>query len=1168
MARSQPYIQKIIWQYASQGYRKAKRQLDKYEDQIEDVTDEQEQMKDSAQGMSGRLRRIGTTAKAALATAAVGAITAVTAALGAAAREAAKFNSRLKEVGSLMEGSVGGDLDRFAQGIDRIRRDLPVATDLTKALYDTISAGIDQEDAIPFLRTAAEAGVAGVTDTRTAVDALTSALNAYGLEASEAEDVSDTFFTAVKAGKTTFGELSSVMGKVLPIASTLGVDLEEVNSALATLTKTGLSTKEAGTALRSLFNQLIQNTKEFEAAGIDVQQVLDERGLLGVLREVQKQTGGNAQEIRKLFRDVEGLNAVLSLAGEQSAEYAEILQAMQTNAGATAEAVRKMDKGATALWKTFKNRLSVAARNLGETILPTLNQAMRLTNSLFGDAQASALERFLSSIQQVEGVDPQVEAQLRATINLRQAKEQLEQAKEDLSTDIVVGVDLTAYDGQGDTIEKAVSELSKEELKTRLQAVNEALSERAARIARLEKQGKEVSDVAERRRFLLQQAQEGLLKGLEIRARAQAATQAQTAAQERLNEALKDQPDSGGGGEGSAGFQFPQAQDVAQLREAQAAELEKIETGWKNVGRVVSNVSTEQISHVGQITDMMGNYRDRIRDLRYQLKMGKISQEEFNEAASAAAEKYIENIRQLVRRLEEMGLITEEVKNAVIDGIDEMQSQTEDAGEGAQEFINALDDVAKVASGLADAANTMGLIGDEAEQAIDNVGDLLGQLQRILEVTDEGNLSLDLNFDSATSIVSSVGSIVGILGTASQIIGQITQAADRDREETLKKLSQKIGKNVEALEKNTEALFENAVVGEEVSQAQLQTAQDITDFITSEEFGDVGSARREREFGRLEGTSDIFSGAQELTQQTEDFFAEWIPKERGGGEILDASDMEQVAREWLFGDLETENITQRIFDMIPPATGVRDSTVLEPEDLRARFGDSFETFDQLLSRLQERFGEFGNSMAGVSEEIRFRREQIGQSFDQLRGVLSGRIEDVGLSGDFAGQLSERIAGSSQEELDELRQNLAEALAGDRGLGFLGPEFGRASLQEELGDVTPEEFRTLIQQLGSLSEMGSGGGDRDTNITSQVQNTITEFQANELLAYQQGQLLELRKITSVLQEGLNVSSVPSASELQSAASGGGDTYNVQMDITSDMGPEEIAQKMEQAFQQFN
>jgi hypothetical protein len=414
------------------------------------------------------------------------------------------------------------------------------------------------------------------------------------------------------------------MGKVLPIASTLGVGLQEVNAALATLTKTGLSTKEAGTALRSLFNQLIQNTEEFEAAGIDVQQVLDDRGLLGVLREVQQQTGGNAEKIRKLVRDVEGLNAVLSLAGEQSAEYAEILQSMETNSGATAEAVRKMDRGATALWKTFKNRLSVAARNLGETILPTLNEAMRLTNSLFGDAQASALERFLSSIQQVEGVDPQVEAQLRATINMRQAKEQLEEAEEDLSTEIDVGVDLTKHGGEGGLVSEPVSEMSREELKSRLQAVNEALAERAERIAQLEKQGKDVSDLAERRRFLLEQAQEGLLKGLEIRSRVKAATQAQAAAQTKLNKALKDQPasgDDGGGGAGS-GFDFPQSQDLQRIQEAQAAELDRVAKGWRNVGKIVSEVTPKQLDALGQINGMVASYRDRIQELRYQLAKG------------------------------------------------------------------------------------------------------------------------------------------------------------------------------------------------------------------------------------------------------------------------------------------------------------------------------------------------------------------------------------------------------------------------------------------------------------------------------------------------------------------------------------------------------------------
>ena len=64
------------------------------------------------------------------------------------------------------------------------------------------------DNVIDFMRTATEASIGGVTDLETAVDGITSVVNAYGEEAISASKASDLMFTAVKLGKTDFTQLS------------------------------------------------------------------------------------------------------------------------------------------------------------------------------------------------------------------------------------------------------------------------------------------------------------------------------------------------------------------------------------------------------------------------------------------------------------------------------------------------------------------------------------------------------------------------------------------------------------------------------------------------------------------------------------------------------------------------------------------------------------------------------------------------------------------------------------------------------------------------------------------------------------------------------------------------------------------------------------------------
>ncbi|GAG77705.1 unnamed protein product, partial [marine sediment metagenome] len=82
-------------------------------------------------------------------------------------------------------------------------------TELAAGMYQVLSASIPEDAAILFLESAAEAAVAGVTDTATAVDALTTVINAYGLEAGAVDSISDVMFETVKSGKLTYEELAA-----------------------------------------------------------------------------------------------------------------------------------------------------------------------------------------------------------------------------------------------------------------------------------------------------------------------------------------------------------------------------------------------------------------------------------------------------------------------------------------------------------------------------------------------------------------------------------------------------------------------------------------------------------------------------------------------------------------------------------------------------------------------------------------------------------------------------------------------------------------------------------------------------------------------------------------------------------------------------------------------
>ncbi len=268
----------------------------------------------------------------------------------------AGFEQTFTEVTTLSNASAES-LKGLRDEIINISKEVPQsATQLAAAEYDIISAGVALEDSAKVLKLAAKAAVAGVTDTKTAANIGVSVLNAYGLEVSELGRVYDVLFQTVRDGQTTFPELAGHIGKILPIARSAGVDLESVAAALGTMTKSGMKTEIATTALRGAIAQLASPAgaakAKMEELGISW------KGLEGTIKQIADKNLG-AQALREIIPDINARTAVSSLALNYKT-LEENLRGLADSAGATDTAFDKMMKTLGNRFKMIKNEIAAA----------------------------------------------------------------------------------------------------------------------------------------------------------------------------------------------------------------------------------------------------------------------------------------------------------------------------------------------------------------------------------------------------------------------------------------------------------------------------------------------------------------------------------------------------------------------------------------------------------------------------------------------------------------------------------------------------------------------------------------------------------------------------------------------------------------------------------------
>lgn len=334
------------------------------------------------------------------------AVTAFTGAISDSIGMAADLEKSMANVATLVDTTVVS-MDGLTDSVLEMTSEvLKSADDLSAGLYQVFSAGVtDSAEAMEVLRVSAIAATAGLSTTLTSVDAITTVLNAYGLEASQATEISDLMFQTVKLGKTTFDQLAQAIGTVISPAASVGIELDELFASLATLTKGGINTNRATTALRATLLSVIKPTDESRKAaerlGLEWSAAsLKSKGLVRFLADLRGATGGNSEVIAELVPNVRALNAVMALTGKQFDELIDIQRQFEDRSGSTQEAFGK--QADTFRSKTI--RMSLAVDRLqtafGRLTLPGILPIIEeLTKSL--EALLSVSERF--ELQQTVG---------------------------------------------------------------------------------------------------------------------------------------------------------------------------------------------------------------------------------------------------------------------------------------------------------------------------------------------------------------------------------------------------------------------------------------------------------------------------------------------------------------------------------------------------------------------------------------------------------------------------------------------------------------------------------------------------------------------------------------------------------------------------------------------
>ena len=309
--------------------------------------------------------------------------------LGIAAAAAIKtgmdFDKSMTKITTLV-GISTDTVDSMRGAVKQLATDTGVSANSTAdALFFITSAGLRGQDALDVLAASAKASAIGLGEVKTVADAVTSAVNAYGIENLSAEQATDVLTAAVREGKLEADSLAQSMGKVLPISSQLGVRFDEVGAALAAMSRTGTDAAMASTSLRGILSALLnpssqakEQLSEFGLSAQGLRDQLEEQGLLSVLETLTSTFGDNQEAAGKVFGNVRALTGVLDLMGKNVDSTRVIFDNMTDTTGTLNDGFSKLEGSMsfkfTKALQSVKTSFGELGETLGTAILPFIQK--------------------------------------------------------------------------------------------------------------------------------------------------------------------------------------------------------------------------------------------------------------------------------------------------------------------------------------------------------------------------------------------------------------------------------------------------------------------------------------------------------------------------------------------------------------------------------------------------------------------------------------------------------------------------------------------------------------------------------------------------------------------------------------------------------------------------
>ena len=298
---------------------------------------------------------------------------------------AANFEQGMSNVQALT-GATGYEFEALSEQAKQLgSTTMFSATQASEAMAELASAGFTTNEIMSAMPGLLDLAASGSVDLATAAGIASSTLRGFGLEANQTSHVSDVLAEAAARTNAGITDMGEAMKYIAPVASAMGISIEETAAAVGLLSNAGIQGGQSGTVLRGALSRLAKPSKEasdlMKELGFNA---YDTNGKMLALNEIignlkkstEKLTDEQKQNALVTMFGQESLSGMLALMQAGSEQLVDLTEGFKNCDGSAKKMADTMQNNLKGKVTAFKSALEGAGIAIGENLIPAMTNAV------------------------------------------------------------------------------------------------------------------------------------------------------------------------------------------------------------------------------------------------------------------------------------------------------------------------------------------------------------------------------------------------------------------------------------------------------------------------------------------------------------------------------------------------------------------------------------------------------------------------------------------------------------------------------------------------------------------------------------------------------------------------------------------------------------------------